>query len=115
LEEKMAARNGITVMMDRARVMKFTMNSLALAEDLTGLNILSLDLQKISMKGMRAIIFAALLNDDDDLTLQKAGDLADSYEGGLAELMEFAGIAIQEAFGTAEKNAKTQRKAKPLQ
>lgn len=93
-------------MMDRARVMKYTMNALALAEELTGKNILSMDIKKIGVVEMRALIFAGLYDNDRDLTLEQVGDLADGYEKGWGGLMEIAAAALGEAFGPTEKNVK---------
>lgn len=107
----MSIRKGITVMMDRPRVMRFTMNSLSLAEELTGTNLLSMDTNKTSIRDMRTLVFAALCDDDTGLTIQQAGELASDFEGGLGELIKLAMKALEEAFGPAQKNAPSPKPA----
>lgn len=54
----------------------FDFNALAVAEDATGLNLLrSLDFQNLSAKTFRALLFAALLRQQPDMTLEAAGSL----------------------------------------
>ncbi len=104
----MANKQSIIVNIDRPRRMRFSTNAMIVAEELSGLNILDIDLNgaKAGFKAMLALIFAALWADDNDLTLQRAGELADEYEDGVLGLFEKAAEAIAVGMGGGnEKNA----------
>lgn len=112
----MGIRPSILVNIDRPRQLRFSTNGMIAAEELAGIDLLSIDTnaKKVKISEMRAIIFAALWEDDETLTLNKAGELADNYEGGLGALFGKAAEAISLAFdGGDEKNAKRLKAAKP--
>lgn len=74
------------------------MNALAKIEDLTGKSILSLDLNKLGIKDLLAIVYGGLYHEDKTLTIQKVGDLIDEYSN-LNEVAEKLGEALTAAFG----------------
>jgi hypothetical protein len=54
----------------------FDFNSIAKAEELTGLNLLkSLDFTDLSITTYRALLFSALLKGNPDITLEEVGDM----------------------------------------
>jgi len=91
-------KNGITINLDKPRTLRYGMNALAKIEDLTGKSILSLDLNKLGIKDLLAIVYGGLYHEDKTLTIQKDGDLIDEYSN-LTEVAEKLGEALTAAFG----------------
>lgn len=92
-------KNGITINLDKPRTLRYGMNALAKIEDLTGKSILALDLNKVGIKDLLAIIYAGLYHEDKTLTIDKVGDLIDEYSN-LTEIAEKIGEALTAAFGS---------------
>lgn len=91
-------KNGIIINLDKPRTLRYGMNALAKIEDLTGKSILSLDLNKLGIKDLLAIVYGGLYHEDKTLTIQKVGDLIDEYSN-LNEVAEKLGEALTAAFG----------------
>jgi hypothetical protein len=54
----------------------FSWNALAKAEELTGMNLLRcFDLSNVNARSLRALIFAAMLKHQPEITLEEVGDL----------------------------------------
>jgi hypothetical protein len=111
-------RGEVTLHLDKVRTLKYDLNASAEFEDATGQSITeafqSFDdgtgKPKLSIKTIRALLWAGLLHEDENLTLRKAGELFDSYvQGdGLVEKLTFVFPTISEAFleGFGDENAK---------
>ncbi len=97
-------KKGITIVLDKPRTLRYGMNALVKIEDITGKSILALDLGKVGVKDLLAIIYGGLYHEDKTLTIEKVGDLIDEYSN-LVEIAEKLGEALTEAFGgeTTEK------------
>lgn len=69
--------NLITVDLDRTRTLKYTLNALILAESLTGkkLSDMGEDKSGFDLSYLRAMLFAGLVWEDKDLTIETVGDL----------------------------------------
>ena len=70
--------------LDRPRKLRFGMNALVVIEELIGKNISEMNLEKVSMKDIRTIIYAGLSGDNKTLlggvmTPEMVGDLIDEY------------------------------------
>ncbi|MDF2612541.1 MAG: hypothetical protein K0S71_327 [Clostridia bacterium] len=84
-------RGEIKITLDKERVLKFNLNSLVKLEEI-GVNVQSLqDNAKIS--DIRSILWAGLVHEDKDLTLEMIGDMVDM--DNLQEVTD----AIAKAFG----------------
>ncbi|MCM1296236.1 MAG: hypothetical protein NC311_11900 [Muribaculaceae bacterium] len=94
-------KNGITINLDKPRTLRYGMNALAKIEDLTGKSILALDLNKLGIKDLLAIVYGGLYHEDKTLTIEKVGDLIDEYSN-LNEVAEKLGEALTAAFGGAK-------------
>jgi len=87
---------GVTIEMDKPRTLRYGMNALIKIEELTGKNLTKLDLDNISVKDLRTIVYAGLFHEDKDLTPEKCADLIDEYSdittvaGKLGEAMTLA-------------------------
>lgn len=99
-------KNGVTINLDRPRTLRYGMNSLATIEDITGKSILSLDMSKVGVRDLLAIVYGGLYHEDKSLTLEKVGNLIDEYSN-LNEIAEKIGEALSIAFGgdSAEKES----------
>ena len=87
---------GVTIDLDKPRTLRYGMNALIKIEELTGKNLTKLDLDNISVKDLRTIVYAGLFHEDKDLTPEKCADLIDEYSdittvaGKLGEAMTLA-------------------------
>lgn len=102
-------KQGITITLDKPRTLRYGLNALAKIEDITGKSILSLDLNKVGIKDLLAIIYGGLYHEDKTLTIEKVGNLVDEYSN-LTEIAEKLGEALTVAFG-GEKTDKTDKTA----
>ena len=96
-------KKSVTVELDKARNLRYGINALVKVEELTGKNITKLDLDNISMKDLRAILFAGLYHEDKDLTPDKVGVLIDDYSD-IGKIADKLGEAFSLAFGENDKN-----------
>lgn len=89
-------KQGVTIELDKPRTLRYGMNALIKIEELTGKNLTKLDLDDISVKDLRTIVYAGLFHEDKDLTPEKCADLIDEYSdittvaGKLGEAMTLA-------------------------
>jgi hypothetical protein len=97
-------KKGVTIILDKPRTIRYGMNALAKIEDITGKSIITLDLNKVGIKDLLVIIYAGLYHEDNELTIEKVGDLIDEYSN-LNDMAEKIGEALTLAFG----NGKTQQ------
>lgn len=84
--------NMVTITLDKERHLHFTLNSLELIEDLTGVSIDKIG-DNMNMKLLKAIIYAGLKHEDSELTLESVGEMI-----GFEDI-EKVSKAIAEAFG----------------
>lgn len=63
-----------TIMLDKERTLKFTLNSLIKFEQITGKSMSELG-DKQSLEIVLALIYVGLIHEDKDLTLEAVGDL----------------------------------------
>ena len=70
----MKTKNMVTINLDKERHLYFNLNSLELIEDLTGKTIDKIG-EGMSMKMLKAIVFAGLVHEDKALTLEAVGDM----------------------------------------
>lgn len=101
-------KKSVTIELDKARDLRYGINSLVKIEDLTGKPISKLDLDNISMKDLRSIVYAGLYHEDNNLTPETVGDLIDEH-GTLDQIAIKLGEAFALAFGDNEKNAVTHK------
>ena len=66
-------------MLDKERVLKFNLNALILAEEITGKKLASLgeDANGFDLSFLRGMLFAGLTHEDKELTLEQVGDMID--------------------------------------
>ena len=104
-------KRGVAIQLDKIRNLRYGMNALVTVEELTAKSITKLDLENISMKDLRTILYAGLCHEDRALTPEKVGDLIDEY-GNISEIAGKLGEAFTLAFGESEKNGITGQQKK---
>lgn len=100
------AKKTVTIELDKARNLRYGMNALVKVEELTGKSITKLDLENLSMKDLRTIMFAGLYHEDKDLTPEKVGELIDEYSD-IGTIATKLAEAFTIAFGGGEKNGQS--------
>ena len=98
-------KKGVTIQLDKARTLRYGINALAKIEDIIGRPIMGLDLEKLGIKELLAIVYAGLYHEDKTLTVEKVGDLIDDYSD-LNEIADKLGEALTQAFGKPTSEAK---------
>ena len=96
-------KHGVMIELDKPRTLRYGMNALIKIEELTGKNLTKLDLDNISIKDLRTIVYAGLFHEDKDLTPEKCADLIDEYSD-IGTVAEKLGEAMTLAFGTKPGN-----------
>ena len=91
----------VTIELDKARNLRYGMNALVKVEELIGKPITKLDLENISMKDLRSILYAGLYHEDKDLTSESVGNLIDEYSD-ITAIAEKLGEAFNIAFGNSK-------------
>lgn len=95
------AKKTITIELDKARNLRYGMNALVKVEELTGKPITKLDLDNLSMKDLRTILFAGLFYEDKNLTPETVGELIDEYSD-IGSVATKLGEAFTVAFGSED-------------
>lgn len=99
-------KKSVTVELDKARNLRYGINALCTIEELLGKSITTLDLNQISIKDLRTILFAGLVHEDSELTPEKVGALIDDYTD-MVTITNKLGEAFTLAFGNNSKNKKS--------
>lgn len=86
---------------DKARNLKFGMNTLVELEEMLGTPITELDTSSFSMKDLRTIYYVGLKWEDKELTQELAGDVIDAVieNEGMEYLSNSLAKALESAFG----------------
>jgi len=86
------AKKAVTVKLDKQRKLKYTFNAFCELEEALGRPLASIKGNEFKMKDLRALVWAGLLHETPELTLEEAGDLIDQ-----AESIEDVANAVSEA------------------
>lgn len=98
-------KQGVTLVLDKPRTLRYGINALAKIEDATGRPLMQLDLNSVGIKDLLAIVYAGLYHEDKSLTIEKVGDLIDEHSN-LNEVAEKIGEALTIAFGSTKETPK---------
>ena len=72
-------KKSVTIELDKARNLRYGINALCTIEEIINKPITTLDLNNLSMKELRAILYAGLVHEDKSLTEESVGSLIDDY------------------------------------
>lgn len=101
-------KQGVTIELDRPRTLRYGMNALVKIEELTGKTISKLDLENISIKDLRTIVYAGLFHEDKSLTPETVADLIDEHSE-LSVVAAKLGEAMTLAFGSGNPERLTEQ------
>lgn len=80
-------KGGIKIKLDKERTILFNLNAMAEFEEVTGKSFFSeQDLDNLTAKDVRAMLWTGLKHEDPDLTLEDVGEMI--HVGNMAEIME---------------------------
>lgn len=82
----------VKINLDKERTLHYNLNALEKFEELTGVTVDKIG-QSMSMKVLKALVFAGLMFEDKKLTLEQVGDMI-----GMEDIQRVS-EAIGEAFG----------------
>lgn len=99
----------VIIELDRPRKLRYTFNSLVLAEEVLGKPI-AVGMLVAGMKELRILLWAGLKEEDSNLTLEQVGNLIDESPLGFEEITSKVVEALEISFvkkkiATPEKNS----------
>lgn len=89
-------RGYVDIQLDKKRKLRYTMNALAEIEDALGVTMGEIDTVKMTIKNIRVILWAGLIHEDPELTVEEVGNMVDLQN--LDEVQE----KITEAFSNGD-------------
>ncbi len=89
---------------DKQRRIRFDTNAFCMMEEITGKSLSELN-DRAGIRDIRAMLFCGLFWEDDQLTLEKTGDILDIImrRDGLDEVTKKLGAALEAATGSVSK------------
>ena len=88
-------KNEVSIMLDKKRTIRFTLNALAEIEDTLGVPLSKLSEVELGVKTVRTMLWAGLLHEDETLTERQVGNWVDF------ENLEEVQTKVTEAFSMA--------------
>lgn len=95
----------VPIQLDKKRHLKFDLNAFAELEELYGdMNAVFEAMQKGSIKAIRAMLWAGLVHEDKELTIEQVGSMIDM--SNINDVVETVSKAIGEALPKVEDDGK---------
>ncbi|SHE66174.1 hypothetical protein SAMN05444392_102272 [Seinonella peptonophila] len=91
----------VSIKLDKQRKFKYTFNALVELEDILGKGFGQME-GNFKMKDLRSIVWAGLIHESPDLTVEEAGDLIDQAES-IEAVAKAATEAIEMTVGNKKK------------
>lgn len=91
-------KKGVLIELDRPRTLRYGLNALVTIEEQIGKPLTGLDFDNVSVKDLRAILYAGLFHEDRELTPESVADLVDEYSS-IETVSVKLGEAMTLAFG----------------
>ncbi|GIW49206.1 MAG: hypothetical protein KatS3mg079_682 [Caloramator sp.] len=93
----------VPVQLDKMRNLRYGMKAISLIEKKFGKSIAKIDMDDMTMEEIATFVWAGLVHEDKELTVEKVMDLVDEYST-VQTVMEKVSEAMNLAFGgTVEK------------
>ena len=84
--------------LDKMRNMRYGMKAFSLVEDVIGVPLAKIDLNNLTQKQLATLIWAGLVHEDKELTVESVMDLIDDHSD-IKEASEMLSKAITESMG----------------
>lgn len=97
------------IQLDKVRNFRYGMKAISVIEKKLKTNISKMDFDSLSMEDTATVIWAGLVHEDKQLTVDKVMDLVDEYSN-IQTVVEVMGEAFNDAFSTVETEDKTESK-----
>jgi hypothetical protein len=91
--------------LDKARNLRYGMKAISLIEKTLNTNIMKLELDNLSITETAVMIWAGLVHEDKELTVDSVMDLIDD-NSNLTEAMEIMAKALTSSFGDSKNGKK---------
>lgn len=105
----MAKKQGfVKVKLDKLRKLKYGFNAFVEMEEALGKPVTDLGKDSVSFKDIRVMLWAGLLHDDPDISLEEVGDLVDDADS-LSDVAEKITEGIALALGTEEEDTEVKK------
>lgn len=91
--------NYVTINLDKPRNLRFDLNAMSAYEEVTGKSAFNIG-DDISAKSIRALLWASLIHEDDQLTLDDVGSMI--HTGNMAEITSKINQLVQTSTKTDE-------------
>lgn len=91
-------KKAVTVKLDKQRKLKYTFNAFCELEEVMGRSLTTLQNGEFKMKDLRALVWAGLLHESPELTLEETGDLIDKADS-IEDVTDAVSRAIETALG----------------
>jgi hypothetical protein len=89
----------ITINLDKPRKLKFDLNAMAAYEDSTGKSAFTIG-EDISAKSIRALLWASLIHEDSELTIEDVGSMI--HTGNMQEITQKINKLVQTSTDAGE-------------
>lgn len=93
-------KNYIAIKLDKARNLRYSLKALSRIEDELGCSIAAIDFSKISIRQVTTFIWAGLVHEDKDLTVDSVMDIIDDADITLDDLVEKVTEAMDAAMSS---------------
>lgn len=90
------------ITLDKGRNFRYGMKSLSLIEKKFKKNMANIDFDNLTIEETMTIIWAGLVHEDKELTVEKLIDIIDETETKFDEIVKAMSEAISDAFGPSE-------------
>jgi hypothetical protein len=89
------------ITLDKARNFRYNMKAISKIEKTLNTTLSKIDFNNISMEEIATVVWAGLIHEDKDLTVDKVMDLIDEHSD-VETVIEIMGKALGEAFGNGK-------------
>jgi len=90
------------IVLDKTRNLRYGMKALSIIEKKFKKNLATIDYANLTIEETMTIVWAGLVHEDKELTVDKLIDIIDENNIKLDEIIEVMGNAMDEAFGKTE-------------
>lgn len=96
--------NYVTINLDKPRNLRFDLNAMSAYEEATGSSAFAIG-DNINAKSIRALLWASLIHEDEDLTLEDVGAMI--HTGNMSEITSKINQLVQTSTKTEEQAENT--------